>query len=156
MVLQNRSAGGQFQSHADWFKVDADGPLFDQRGAPAQRMVKEANRAMQSKVARAGQRHIRTIGASQFQYKVAPPTHRYVNNVEVERVSDQHLVHVNRVTYGNWIESGAGRSTRFKGYHLFRKAAQDVQARLGDILNDDERRLVRKLNGAGVQFGPRL
>jgi hypothetical protein len=150
-----RDSGGRFQSESEWFKVEASGPVFDGTGI---RALKEAERRMSEKVAKAAQRHIQTIGRSNFRYEVKPATHVFENNVEVERVSDGHLVHANNVIYGSWLEgtSERNRTTRFKGYHLFRRAAQDTEARLGDILSEEEIRLVGQLNGTGVRTGPVL
>ena len=136
----------------EWFDVQADGPLFSQRGARALRSVKEFERAATNKVAKAGQRHIRTIGAASFQQ----PTGHFSARVEVSRISDGHLVHADQVIYGSWLEgtSSKNASSRFKGYALFRRAAQDVQANLSKILSDEENRFVRQLNGGGVRFGP--
>ncbi len=150
-----RGPGGRFQSSSDWFRVEADGPVFDGTG---HRALREAQRAMSSKVARAAQRHVQSIGRSHFRYEASTPTNYFVQNVEVDRVSDGHLVHANQVIYGPWLEGTSSRnqSTRFKGYHLFRKAAQDTQTRLGDILAPEELRLVAQLRGTGVRTGPAL
>ncbi len=151
-----RDSGGRFQSEKDWFRVEITGPLFDGTG---QRALNEARRVMSLKVATAAQRHIQTIGRSNFRYE--PPTvatHYFENNVEVDRISDGHLVHANQVIYGAWLEGTSSRNatSRFKGYQLFRKAAQETQRRLGQILSPEEQRLVAKLGGTGVRTGPVL
>ena len=150
-----RGAGGRFQSESEWFKVDVRGPLFDGTGDKA---LRAAKLSMSWRVATAAQRHVQVIGRRNFRYEFAPATHVFENNVEVERISDSHLVHANQVVYGPWLEGTSSRnqSSRFKGYHLFRKAAQDTERRLGDILSDEERKLVRDLGGTGVRTGPRL
>lgn len=141
----------------EWFDVQADGPLFSQRGKPALRAMKEFERSATNKVAKAGQRWIRSVGVGDFRYQFAPATGFYSANVEVERISDGHIVHSNAI-YGAWIEGTSSRnqSSRFKGYHLFRRAAQEVESRMSTILNPEERRLVAQLNGSGVAFGPTL
>ena len=150
-----RDSSGRFQSESEWFKVTASGPIFN---GTAQGILRDSQRAMSEKVAKAAQRHIQTIGRRDFRYHVKPATHFYENNIEVDRISDGHLVHANQVIYGAWIEGTSSRnaSTRFKGYHLFRRATQEVQNRLGDILSEEELKLARGLNGTGVRAGPRL
>jgi hypothetical protein len=150
-----RDSGGRFQNESDWFKVEADGPFFDGTG-PA--MLREAERQMSNKAAKAVQRHVSTIGKRNFRYEYAPATYFFENHVEVDRVADGHLVHANQVVYGNWLEGTSSRNqtSRFKGYHLFRTATQEVQRRLPDILTDDEMRLAQALNGTGVRSGPTL
>lgn len=150
-----RDSGGRFQSESDWFRVSATGPLFDGTGV---RALRDAETRMSKKVATAAQRHVQVIGRRNFRYERAPATHFFENNVEVDRISDGHLVHANQVIYGSWLEGTSSRNqtTRFKGYHLFRKAAQDTEARLGDILSQEELRLVRKLGGTNVRTGPVL
>ncbi len=149
MVLQNRSARGRFQSHSEWFNIDVTGPLFDGRATKA---LTESTEAMSQAVAVAGQRHIRTIGASQFRYEKAPPTHFFVNHVEVDQTSDGHIVHADQVIYGPWLEGTSSRNqtTRFKGYNLFRKAKQDIEARLREIMGPEFDRLIGQLNGRGL------
>ncbi len=150
-----RDERGRFQKETDWFRVTASGPIFN---GTAKGILRDAERAMSEKVAKAAQRHIQTLGRRDFRYNAAPATHFYENNIEVDRVSDGHLVHANQVIYGPWIEGTSSRnqSSRFKGYHLFRRAAQEVQNRLGDILSEEELKLARGLNGTGVRTGPRL
>lgn len=150
-----RDSGGRFQKESDWFKVSADGPIFD---GTANAALHEARRAMSSKVARAAQRHVQTIGRRNFRYESSPATYFFENNVEVDRVSDGHLVHANQVVYGPWLEGTSSRNqtTRFKGYQLFRRAAQETQRKVPEILDEDERRLVAQWGGTGVVTGPRL
>ncbi len=150
-----RDSGGRFQSEKDWFRVEITGPLFDGTG---QRALNEARRVMSLKVATAAQRHIQTIGKRAFRYEFKPATHYYENNITVDRIADGALVHANAVVYGAWIEGTSSRNqtSRFKGYHLFRKAAQETQRRLGQILSPEEQRLVAKLGGTGVRTGPVL
>lgn len=139
----------------EWFDVRATGPLFDNRGAKAIKATRQAEHAVTFKIAKASQRHIRSIGASNFKQ----PTGFFSARVEIDRVADGHVVHANRVIYGPWLEgtSSRNRTTRFKGYQLFRRAAQDVEANLGRILNPEERSLVKAMNGrgvVGVRIGP--
>ena len=140
-----------------WFDVKADGPLFSQNGAVALRALKSFEREATNKIAKAGQRWIRSIGVQQFRYQASAPTGFYSASVAIDRISDGHIVH-SRAIYGAWIEGTSSRnqSTRFKGYHLFRRAAQHVESNIGKIVNPEERRLIARLNGGGVSFGPTL
>lgn len=112
---------------------------------------------MSEKAARALQRHVSTIGRRNFRYERQPATFFFENNVEVDRVADGHLVHADNVIYGSWLEGTSSRNqtTRFKGYHLFRRATQEVGRRLPQILDPEERDLVSGLDGLGVRAGPR-
>lgn len=152
---QIRGAGGRFAPSSDWFKVDIQGPLFDARGPKA---LHNAQLAMSEKIATAAQRHLLTAGVGHFRYEKKPPTYWFAHNVEVERVRDQHFVHADRVIYGPWLEgtSSRNRTTRFKGYRLFRKAAQATERALSRILNPEERKLLRDLEGAGFTSGGAL
>ena len=140
-----------------WFDVQADGPLFAQNGAVALRAMKSFERDATNRVAKAGQRWIRSIGVQQFRYQASAPTGFYSATVAIDRVSDGHIV-FSKAIYGSWIEGTSSRnqSTRFKGYHLFRRASQEVSRNLPKILNPEERKLIARLNGGGVSFGPTL
>src|SRR5688572_18699988 len=51
------------------------------------------------------------------------PTGYYVSNITAERTGGNVTVHDSNVIYGAWLE-GVGsrnRTTRFKGYHTFRR-----------------------------------
>ena len=93
-----------------------------------------------------------------FRYESRPATGFYSANVAIDRVSDGLIVHANRVVYGAWIEGTSSRnaSTRFKGHHLFRRASQEVSRNLSKIISPEERKLIARLNGGGVSFGPTL
>jgi hypothetical protein len=60
------------------------------------------------------------------------PTPYYETQVIVQRVGQDEVVHDRGVVYGPWLE-GVGsrnRTTRFKGYHSFRKAAQELRQQI--------------------------
>lgn len=154
-ATQIRGPGGRFAPGSDWLKVEADGPMFDARGP---RALAHAQDAISEKIAKAAQRHILTFGIANFRYEASPPTYFFQHNVVTERVGDQHVVHADNVIYGPWLEGTSSRNTttRFKGYHLFRRAAQDVERNLGRILDPEERQLVADLEGAGFTSAARL
>lgn len=153
--VQLRDNSGRFQGKGDWFKVTSKGPIFDGTGVKA---VRANTVRMSNTVARAAQRHVQTVGSRNFRYQASDPTHFFVNNVQVDRVADGHLVHADQVVYGPWLEGTSSRNvtSRFKGYQLFRRAAQETQRHLPKILSEDEMRMVRQLGGTGVRTGPVL
>ena len=69
------------------------------------------------------------------------PTGNYLRNVTTTNRIDTTRVHVDNVVYGPWIEGTSRRNdeTRFKGYRIFRKAAQAVDNRVGEIVADEIR-----------------
>jgi hypothetical protein len=65
------------------------------------------------------------------------PTPYYETQVTWQRVAPDRLVHDRGVIYGPWLE-GTGsrnRTTRFKGYASFRRAAQTLEAKAGALAN---------------------
>lgn len=153
--IRIRDQSGRFQSDQDWFRVRTSGPIFDGTG---QRRLRSAQDEMSFTVATAAQRHVQVIGRQNFRYERSRPTRFFENNVKTDRTADGYKVNADNVIYGSWLEGTSSRNqtTRFKGYRLFRRAMQDTEARLGDILSQDELRLVRDLGGTGVRAGPTL
>lgn len=121
--------------------VTASGPIFDGRSSGARKRVV---REILEEVGRAGQRmvlvNLDTSIRHQTPYYTTRITHQRVSDT-VEKVTDQTVI------YGPWLE-GTGsrnRTTRFKGYASFRRAAQQldrastaiadrvIERRLGEI-----------------------
>lgn len=74
------------------------------------------------------------------------PTGAYKSRLHVERRSLHPIVTDSGVIYGPWLE-GVGRrnaATRFKGYHHWRRATQDLQRAITRIA---EQVLTRALRG---------
>lgn len=64
------------------------------------------------------------------------PTPYYETQITVQRLARDVVVHDRGVVYGPWLE-GTGsrnRTTRFKGYHSFRKATQQLQAEVPGLV----------------------
>ncbi len=79
------------------------------------------------------------------------PTPYYETQVLHERIGDDQVIHDRGIVYGPWLE-GVGRrnaTTRFKGYHMFRRT---WQALLEDrtIIDRAVTHLVDQLNGTGT------
>ena len=56
---------------------------------------------------------------------------------------------ISGVTWGPWLEGTSKRneSTRFKGYHLFRKTRQELQKRAPDVGQAELDKIMPKLGG---------
>jgi hypothetical protein len=100
------------------------GPLFDGRAAHA---VRDYTSAAAREVGETAEDLVRAA-AKVFRH----PTGYYESQITVNRASaNAYLVTDNDVVYGPWLE-GVGsrnRTTRFKGYHFWRLAAQQADRR---------------------------
>jgi hypothetical protein len=77
------------------------------------------------------------------------PTGHYESRVVKDRSFGDVAVTDSGVVYGPWLE-GTGsrnRTTRFKGYATFRRAAQELEAREPQVIEHDIREMVRGLGG---------
>jgi hypothetical protein len=124
--------------------LDPSGPLFDGR-APAiiDDLVREAAWVVGTKALSEVQM---LLDAS-----IRNPTPYYETQITIDRRVDDVRVHDRGIIYGPWLE-GTGsrnRTTRFKGYASFRRAAQEIERRVPEIVEPVVRRMVAELNGAG-------
>jgi hypothetical protein len=104
--------------------VTAHGPIFDGRAAAA---VKAYTAAATEDV---GQESEDLVRAATSVFK--NPTGAYASRITHNRASaTQVLVTDSNSVYGPWLEGVGSRNatTRFKGYHFWRKAAQQAQRR---------------------------
>ncbi|MDY7101558.1 MAG: hypothetical protein S0880_10260 [Actinomycetota bacterium] len=89
--------------------------------------------------ARWTQREVR----SRFQGSIRAGTGRYVSQIEAEQYSNGlWYVHDNRVIYGPWLE-GVGsrnRTTRFKGYRVWRTIRRESRDMLRSTVAQNLRR----------------
>lgn len=101
--------------------VEFSGPLFDGR-MPA--ILSRYESAASQRLAQRGHDAVEQILGSSLQH----PTGYYQSHVRVERQADDSVVTDDGVVYGPWLEGTGSRNetTRFKGYHSFRQAAQRV------------------------------
>jgi hypothetical protein len=79
------------------------------------------------------------------------PTPYYETQITIDRRVDDVRVHDRGIIYGPWLE-GTGsrnRTTRFKGYASFRRAAQEIEQRVPEIVEPIARRFIAELNERG-------
>lgn len=113
------------------FGLRYDGPLFDFR---ARRAFRDMKQELQDEAAEYVEDHIRGTYHREFRN----PTGYYESNVRVTsagsgvEVSDGGW---GGPVYGPWLEGVGSRNetTRFKGYHAFRRAAQALDRRIEDM-----------------------
>lgn len=75
------------------------------------------------------------------------PTPYYETQLTVQRVDRGVSVNDRGVVYGNWLEGTGSRNktTRFKGYHSFRRATQQLQAEVPGLVEPILARHLAKL-----------
>jgi hypothetical protein len=68
--------------------------------------------------------------------RIVNPTPYYETQITLTRHSDSVVVHDRGVIYGPWLEGVSPRNarTRFKGYHAFRIAKQNMETNLEDFV----------------------
>lgn len=104
------------------------GPMFDGRAIAA---VHDFADDLEEDGAEMALRSIQRTYATNFQ----APTGYYESNVHTSRAADGWEVTdggLSGPVYGPWLEGVGSRNntTRFKGYHAFRKAAQMLERRI--------------------------
>jgi hypothetical protein len=97
-------------------------------GPQAPALIAAACRDAETAVAQATQDRVRFLGQSKFRYE--RPTYnvpgKWRSNVRMHARGSYHVVTDSGIIYGHWLE-GTGsrnRTTRFKGYFMWRKALQ--------------------------------
>jgi len=110
--------------------VMISGPFFDERNAAARRQLEDdgLNRLGGQGLADWHQ----LLDAS-----IRNPTPYYETQLMTERAGgDTQLIHDRDVIYGPWLEGVGSRNatTRFKGYHALRAAAQQLEAQAPQVL----------------------
>lgn len=75
------------------------------------------------------------------------PTPYYETQITVQHQAFYDVVHDRGIVYGPWLEGTSRRNatTRFKGYHSFRRAAQTVQGLAPGIVARIVARQIRRL-----------
>lgn len=120
--------------------VELSGPLFD---GTAERASARGCEAIRAKVAAAGEKlAAATVGAS-IRHHGDGKAERAVTDTDTSRAyqtgrytlpviagQDETIVTTDLATYGPWLEGTGSRNetTRFKGYHAFRLASQELDA----------------------------
>lgn len=116
--------------------VDYSGPLFT--GELKGRIRRMATEMKQS-VGQAAISELHRLMDQMFR----KPTPYYETQVVLERQVDDLVIHDRGVIYGPWLE-GVGtrnRSTRFKGYRIWRRTKQEIADRAPDIVGAVFRRM---------------
>ena len=108
-----------------------DGPLFDFRG---RRVFRRFADELEEESAEWALDHVKRTFHSSFKH----PTGFYESNVRTHNTSGGWEVWDGGwagPVYGPWLEGVGSRNntTRFKGYHAFREAAQALERRIDDI-----------------------
>lgn len=125
------------------FEVKYSGPFFLPGAAG------KAQEAVQKTVA-----DLTIEGERQVKLQLTPghgvESGHYSRSVHGEMTASMHgIITDSNVVYGPWLE-GVGsrnRTTRFKGYAMFRKAYQQLEKLAGKILQDRVNELTRRLGG---------
>ena len=107
--------------------VTQSGPLFDGRAALA---AKQSVNAIAEEVGKTALDRVRT-GTVIFRH----PTGAYRSRITLNARGNFAEVHDRNSVYGPWLEGTGSRNktTRFKGYHFWRKALQETDARAGTV-----------------------
>lgn len=76
------------------------------------------------------------------------PTPYYETQINLSHRADSSVVNDRGIIYGPWLEGESRRNatTRFKGYHAFRRATQQVSERIGPVLVPALRSLLARLS----------
>lgn len=119
----------------------------------APRILDQAIRDAEAAIADEIRNRVRLLGQSQFRYENVPADYRpgyWLSQIRAAPRAGYHVVTDGGIIYGHWLE-GTGsrnRTTRFKGYFMWRKAFQSMNR--GGALRVAEpiiARTVRFLNG---------
>lgn len=105
-----------------------DGPLFDFR---ARRTFNDFRDELEEESAEWVLDHVKGT----FHVSFKQPTGYYESNVRVHNNSEVWDGGLAGPVYGPWLEGVGSRNntTRFKGYHAFRKAAQALERRIENM-----------------------
>lgn len=112
-------------------RTSQNGPLFDSRST---RALEDFADELEAEGAEFALDHIRGTFHSSFK----EPTGYYESNVRIRNTSTGHEVWDGGQAgpvYGPWLEGVGSRNntTRFKGYHAFRKAAQALDRHIEEM-----------------------
>lgn len=121
--------------------VSFDGPIFDGRAdSEAARFCE----ALEGDIAA----QVYADVMFNLNRSIKRPTPYYETQITTQRLGDARVVHDRGVVYGPWLEgtSERNRTTRFKGYASFRRAAQSVNARIPAFVERQIERLVERLS----------
>jgi len=101
----------------DKTRIEYKGPLFDGRG---KLILKRFEHEAEKEIAEDVNRRVHSMFARFFKHQ----TGRYASTVKERSRGDGITVGDSGIVYGPWLEGVSSRNatTRFKGYHSFKKA----------------------------------
>ena len=106
-----------------------DGPFFDNR---VHRAFDDFSDDLEEEGAEWALNDIKRTFHTHFQQ----PTGYYESHVKITNIGGDPVVNDGgRIKYGPWLEGVGSRNspaTRFKGYHAFRRAAEQLERRIGE------------------------
>lgn len=126
--------------------VDVDvtltGPLFDGR---AEQVMADAVLEAEQAVAEFARDAVRARIGSQARHS----TGRFASRTVVDRRGDVFRTHTPGLRYRAWLEGTSHRNqtSSFKGYHLYREARQEADARAHQIADGVIGQRVKEING---------
>ncbi len=108
-------------------EVTAKGPLFDGRARAA---VDDFLTAAKESIAEQGRQDMRASTAV-----FRNPTGFYRSHIGFQRAGSNFTIDDGGIIYGPWLEgtSSRNRTTRFKGYSIWRRTTQRLQGKAVDI-----------------------
>ncbi len=121
--------------------VTVSGPFFDGR---ATQRVDAFLRDATAEVAQQGLADVHQL----LDLSIREPTPYYETQIMTQRVLDDMVVHDRGIIYGPWLEgvSERNRTTRFKGYHSFRRATEGLRGKVAALIRPILDRHVRGMN----------
>lgn len=141
MNQQNESSGLGSHLGGLHLEVSIAGPVFNGMAQAAMAgMVDE----MQYVVASQGLANVQLILDRSIQH----PTPYYETQITVERRADDWVVHDRGIVYGPWLEgvSHRNQATRFKGYHAFRNAVDELRQQVPQLIGHIAARWVGRIS----------
>jgi hypothetical protein len=118
--------------------VRVSGPVFDGRADAAVRdLCDEAERDI------AAQAYAEVM--TNLNQSIKNPTPYYETQITVTKTATGRVVHDRGIVYGPWLETGAGRRTRFKGYRSFARAAAAIETKAPAIVQRALRRALGRM-----------
>lgn len=122
--------------------VKVSGPLLD---GSAPEIIHHWMDEVKQEIAQEGVNRLRSFQMD----KTGRATGRYQSEIQTSTLSFNDIRIHDPVVYGPWLEgvSQRNRSTRFKGYHLWRKTAQMLQEDAPKIAERRMPELVQQLGG---------
>ncbi|RSN26497.1 hypothetical protein DMC63_01285 [Streptomyces sp. WAC 05977] len=109
--------------------VSVSGPFFDERNPAAMQQLEDDG------LTRLGGQALANVHTL-LDTSLRNPTPYYETQLMTERQGDTQFAHDRDIIYGPWLEGVGSRNatTRFKGYHHWRLATQQLEAQADQLL----------------------